>query len=743
MIDPTIRADLTAILSDLSLWELSETEWMKVHGALSAVQVAVDAGEVAAARPAVAALELLSPSRITRLGAAPVGPAPPSVRLVRDRLVHDLGLDLMEAGDPPATDHPVKPARSPLVTQQELVVHHFASASGPRAAAAYRRLGEIWDRCRDWFGLTRPVPNLGLATVLPAEVPGRSASGAVAAAEDAAARTQIILRRDHDTLTLSVMCAALPEQSADWSALDERWQIVADDGSDPLLGVARLYLGLVPPTGLPSLSRDGMARAAGFSASTHGWLESGVLAGGCATWELTPSESAPPERRFVVLADDDPTLSAWAWSRGSPEAAPFTRYLFTAARVRYQMRVWEQAQDGLEAAYDDAPDDALITRAISRHQDMLTSVRVAQDNLAALIGSGAGFVADDRSSVAWLRRQLETDNEYLQNAHSRVPTRSAPRTPALEQALHLTPTIGLVTAMQEECAAMHHLIADPVERTVADDYASYVLGTMPSSEPGRPHHVALTLLTGTANPAAAAGVTGLFSGFNSIDQVIMVGVAAGIPAPGRPEAHMRLGDVVVATWGVVPYDHLVHEMNGTRLRQPASPPSAFLTSGAHRLAVDEERGLRPWEELIDEIATYLPAFARPPAVTDRLFTHDGPDAPRLRHPSSARTGHRPGRPKVHYAAIGSADRSVRSSAARDAIAGRWEVRAIEMEGHGVSTAAFATGRHHLVVRGISDYADSRFGRAWRRYASAAAAAYTAALLRRCPPLTAHGGRVLG
>jgi nucleoside phosphorylase len=96
---------------------------------------------------------------------------------------------------------------------------------------------------------------------------------------------------------------------------------------------------------------------------------------------------------------------------------------------------------------------------------------------------------------------------------------------------------------------------------------------------------------------------------------------------------------------------------------------------------------------------------------------------------------------VHYGRIGSADRSLRSGHVRDALADRYLLRAIEMEGRGVGNAAFASGRDWFVVRGASDHGDRHTTGLWRRYAAAVAAAYAAALLAECPPVgTGHEHR---
>jgi nucleoside phosphorylase len=309
--------------------------------------------------------------------------------------------------------------------------------------------------------------------------------------------------------------------------------------------------------------------------------------------------------------------------------------------------------------------------------------------------------------------------------------------------IHRRPVIGLLTALPEEFAAMASLIDGGEEWSVAGDHAEYLCGTMPSASPGRPHPVVLTLLTETGTNWAATAVANMLRSFESVDQVLMVGIAAGVPTPVEPHRHVRLGDVVVATWGIVDYDHVVDRPGGVSLRQGFPQPSALLAHRVKALAAGELQGRRPWEEELAVVLGRLPGFARPDPATDRVYAHDGADASEVRHPDLVASGHREGMPKVHEGRIGSANRSLRNTARRDALARAYDLRAFEMEGSGIGSSAFAGGRDWLVVRGISDYGDHRLGRLWRPYASAVAAAYTRTLLRRCPPITPHGGRVGG
>jgi nucleoside phosphorylase len=277
------------------------------------------------------------------------------------------------------------------------------------------------------------------------------------------------------------------------------------------------------------------------------------------------------------------------------------------------------------------------------------------------------------------------------------------------------PVFGIVTALPEEFAAASVLLDDARSpSTVGGDRAQYVLGTMPSRDERRPHEVVLTLLGETGNTAAAESCANLIRSFPSVDNVIMCGIACGVPAPYRPERHMRLGDIAVATWGIADYDHVVERDDGRQPRQPFPLPSPLLVRLARYLEAVEIRGDRPWEPHIDRALRAIPAFARP-------------------GPSPA------GRPRVRHGVIGSADRSLRSARVRDEVAATQQLIAIEMEGKGIGSAGFAGGLEWFVVRGISDYGDADTTRLWRGYASVVAAAYVRALLAECQPLTPRGG----
>jgi nucleoside phosphorylase len=587
-----------------------------------------------------------------------------------------------------------------------------------------------------------------------------------------------------------------------WPALDQLLDTILGRPAGSLIGMARLYLAKVAEGG-PAGREDLASPRVGSALSTllpaapqaTGWWHRGLATpSGLAVWELSAREETRTERWFVAVAppDGDRELSAWTWSSGGTRMPPFARYLMHTAKVRYELqvrasfpavgqlcqRVDDEIADLRGLVRDvtagqrdaranqgarDAHRGAAVTDRLGELQAdrvqaaelrttltaMRRTVEIAEANAVAALGTalpdagGSHLMADDRAVAAWLRQQLDDDIAYLEaslDGAGQVADVVAGVLRELQPDLPSAgPAFGIITALPEEFAAMQALIDGPQRRDVEDDPADYVVGTVPSPDPDRPHLIALTLLGETGNDAAANACANLVRSFGSVRCVLMVGIAAGVPDPGRPDRHVRLGDVVVATWGIAEYDSVTDEASGPVSRREFPPASPRLERRAKMLAAGEAVGIRPWEDILARTVSALPGFGRPEAGTDLIYAAD--DSERLvPHPDLAASGHRPGWPKVHYGRIGSGERSLRSARKRDELAAAHDVLAIEMEGKGVGNTGFSIGVEWFVVRGISDYGDRRTGRAWRYYAALAAAAYTRALLEACPAGSALGGR---
>lgn len=239
--------------------------------------------------------------------------------------------------------------------------------------------------------------------------------------------------------------------------------------------------------------------------------------------------------------------------------------------------------------------------------------------------------------------------------------------------------------------------------------------------------------------------------FKNIRLRLMVGTGGGIPSARRD---IRLGDVVVSTpsrgadgacAGIVYYmrGNKVDGIDGLKeLAPPVRPPFELLTavsvlrsnlrrvkslytetiqhcfrSQLEILYHSEKDGLQPW--------------FHPGAEKDVLFAPDYPHSegsPDFSGCDRRRVIPRKPRadenPHVHYGGVASGDILVKDAEERDRIGRRFNAICVEME---------AAGLQHfpsIVIRGISNYADSHKNDHWQRYAALTAAAYARELLCR-------------
>ncbi len=258
-------------------------------------------------------------------------------------------------------------------------------------------------------------------------------------------------------------------------------------------------------------------------------------------------------------------------------------------------------------------------------------------------------------------------------------------------------TIGIVTALTVERAAVQAVAPGLAERRVPGDVHNYLVGSLPSRDPAAPHAVAVGLQTRDGTRDAAALCADMARSFPGLRTFVMCGIAAGAgPA-------VRLGDIAVATGGVVDYGH-VYRIDGTsEVRRPVQLPAATWLRADAEVRSLEEAGRPPWPALLAE-------------------------GTRFRRPDGA------GLPAVHRGVVGSADLLLRDARYRDETARRYGLIAFEMEGAGVAIGASLRDLPWFMVRGIADHGDhATKNDLWHPYAALAAAAYVRALLAACPP----------
>ncbi|MFV0460918.1 MAG: hypothetical protein ACK5MT_19360 [Actinomycetales bacterium] len=288
------------------------------------------------------------------------------------------------------------------------------------------------------------------------------------------------------------------------------------------------------------------------------------------------------------------------------------------------------------------------------------------------------------------------------------------------------PTVAIITALPDERLAMQVLL----ERARDHDRDGLVVtrGTLPSAH-RIPHQVVLVGLHEGNNAHAGALAAQVCAIYPSVSQLLVSGIACGIPNPASPGKHVRRGDIVAGVWGVVAYDHVDEHPDGRVLRAQPRPPGRQLVEAEQWLQREEVQGRRPWEALLDRGIGLLPGSARPDA--DVLRDVDGLPT---QHPQGS--GHRPGHPTVHRGIIGSGDRALHDAHVRQELATTYDLLALEMEAQGVGAGSALAGVDYLVIRGISDYgddSDTQDRTAWRANACLVAAAYTVSVLAALAP----------
>lgn len=286
------------------------------------------------------------------------------------------------------------------------------------------------------------------------------------------------------------------------------------------------------------------------------------------------------------------------------------------------------------------------------------------------------------------------------------------------------PTIGIITALPKEYAAMESLLLNRARQDISSARAisRYSLGDIPASN--GTHRIVLAL-SGMGNNQAATCATLLLERHKSIQWVIMVGIAGGIPNPSKADEHVRLGDIVVSNeQGVIQYDFDKETANEIIIRTPPRPASSTLLKAVSFLEIEERKGNKPWFKHIKSIQKKL-KIERPADRTDILVASSDPNT-RIVHPKDPFRQRK--QPRVFSGPIASANKLLKNPLKRDALRDKFGVKAVEMESSGLVEAAWGQEIGYLAIRGICDYCDSNKNDAWQGYAAAVAAGYTRALL---------------
>jgi nucleoside phosphorylase len=271
------------------------------------------------------------------------------------------------------------------------------------------------------------------------------------------------------------------------------------------------------------------------------------------------------------------------------------------------------------------------------------------------------------------------------------------------------------------------------------------------------HNIAITGLP-SGNPVdTAIAATHMKHAFPAMRVVLLVGIGGGSPSK---ENDIRLGDIVVSYpdriyGGVVQVDRgktvpTSVDEGGFEIKGSLNQPPTQLLNVVKALETKHNR-LDESHEL--GFMKYLAKATRntprlkaqyPGKDKDQLFEscYDHvPDESTCKDCDVNQIIHRQPRrnnePKIHFGLIASANNVRKDGRTREMLRQKLNILCFEMESAGVMNN-FAC----LVIRGISDYADSHKNDQWQPYAAFAAAAYTKEALTLLPVTEVAGLRTV-
>ncbi|KAL3479687.1 nucleoside phosphorylase domain-containing protein [Aspergillus californicus] len=300
-------------------------------------------------------------------------------------------------------------------------------------------------------------------------------------------------------------------------------------------------------------------------------------------------------------------------------------------------------------------------------------------------------------------------------------------------------TVGWICALPLEMAAARAMLDEVHTRLQQpqDDHNTYVLGKISG------HNVVVACLPsgiyGTISAAVVAKQM-LFT-FRSIRFGLMVGIGGGVPSPSTD---IRLGDIVVSrptgiSPGVVQYDYGKTLASGRleRIGTRNLPPQALLTALSKVESNHMVGNYKFWDYLSDTRPQSIgdsSIFRSPGEDRDVLFNAaydheaDSLDCSSCDHSKRVVRKRRSiPEPRVHYGTIASGNQVMKDGQTRDSLAQELGVLCFEMEAAGLMDHFPC-----LVIRGISDYADSHKNKDWQGHAAITAAAYAKELLSEIP-----------
>lgn len=287
-------------------------------------------------------------------------------------------------------------------------------------------------------------------------------------------------------------------------------------------------------------------------------------------------------------------------------------------------------------------------------------------------------------------------------------------------------TIGIVTALPKEFAAMKAVLdTESISFEVPkNDNNDYAIGYIKRLK-GNSIKVVVALMKEMGTNNAASTTTNILRSFPEINDIIICGIAGGVPNISKSDEHVRLGDIVVSDKnGILQYDNVKETDNEIKIRDASQKPSSKLLGIVNLLIAEYERNKKPWIEYLQKYEGILKNSNRPTSNTDLLLIEGN----RVKHPKDK--DRVVNEPKVFHGPIGSANTLLKNEKKRDFIRDKFGVKAIEMEGSGIADGTWSLSKGYLIVRGIVDYCNMDKSDVWHNYAALCAACYTKCIIER-------------
>ena len=209
----------------------------------------------------------------------------------------------------------------------------------------------------------------------------------------------------------------------------------------------------------------------------------------------------------------------------------------------------------------------------------------------------------------------------------------------------------------------------------------YYIGEI-NAEDGGVHKVVLTMLPQMGNDFATAVTTKLQMAFPSVKNIIVCGIAGGVPIYCDKDKPIRiqLGDIVVATHGVIEYDFGANKEEGFICKEQPSECSLYLSEAVKFMKIGIYEKGAEWYKLVDKInANCQINFSKPQQEGNHYEKNNNNKYQLCNTPISLY-------PTIHYGKIGSGNAVEKSHINRDKLAGQHNIIAIEMESGGVNHA---------------------------------------------------------